>query len=123
MDRDPSMTTAPVAEGDPAGPAGAPSLPIEGLEASALEITMTGLVVRTPRSDGTSRERFWAYDELCDLRVASYGAVGVIRATVKATGSEVPLLLLEPHQISAARRVIELVRGRIATRSDGRSAA
>ncbi|HET7029521.1 MAG TPA: hypothetical protein VFI34_03345 [Candidatus Limnocylindrales bacterium] len=100
-----------------------PSLTIEGLEDSALKLTLAGLVVCQPASVGSDVDRFWAYADLRDLTVANYGPIGVIRAIVRSSDTELPLLLLEPDQIVAARRTLEVVWSRFAERASGRSAA
>ena len=100
-----------------------PSLTIEGLEDSVLKLTLAGLIVCQPASVGSELDRFWAYADLRSLTVANYGPIGVIRATVRSSGTELPLLLLEPDQIVAARRTLEVVWSRFADRASGRTAA
>jgi hypothetical protein len=99
-----------------------PMLTIDGLEDSVLKITLNGLIVCPPRSAGRDLDRFWAYEDLRDLTVSAYGSIGVIRATVRSTGTELPLLLLEPQQIVAARRTLEVVWNRIGRRTEGSAA-
>src|SRR4051812_32425913 len=86
-----------------------PCLEIEGLEGSALRATMTGLIVAGRGSSVSERDRFWAYPQLLGIRLDAYGSIGVIRATVRSSSTELPLLLLEPDQITAARRGLEMV--------------
>ncbi len=100
-----------------------PSLTIDGIEDSMLRVTQQGLLVCPSGRTVDTGARFWAYGDLGNLRIASYGAIGVIRATVRTTGTELPLLLLEPDQIVAARRTLEVVWSRIAGNVEGRPAA
>ena len=89
-----------------------PFLKLAGVEGSSLRATRSGLTVcpcagiSAPRD---AAERHWGYDELTDLRLDVYGSVGVIRATIRSSGALLPLLLLEPDQIAAARRTLEIV--------------
>jgi hypothetical protein len=64
----------------------------------------------------------WSYEAIRAVRIERYGPLGVIRATLRV-GSELPLLLLEPNQIGAARGVLEIVCNRLAAASQGVSAA
>ena len=87
-----------------------PFLEVEGIEGSILRATDDGLTVRhggpwAARED----DRRWAYDQLTEVRLDAYGPIGVIRATVSSTGGVLPLLLLEPAQIGAARRTLEII--------------
>jgi hypothetical protein len=97
------------------------SLTIAGSDGSFLKLTHDGLLV-CPSSPFTSSElRFWAYRDLCDIRLSAYGPIGVIRVTLRRTEAELPLLVLEPNQIGPARRTLEIVWNRIA--NEGRPAA
>ncbi|MBA2720785.1 MAG: hypothetical protein H0U52_16325 [Chloroflexi bacterium] len=89
-----------------------PFLELAGVKGSSLRATRTGLTVCPCRDISAPREagdRHWGYDELTDLRLDAYGSVGVIRATIRSSGALLPLLLLEPDQIAAARRTLEIV--------------
>jgi hypothetical protein len=93
-----------------------PFLEVAGVEGSTLRATLSGLVVR-PCADSPSRaERHWDYDQLASLRIDAYGPIGVIRATIRTTGSDLPMLLLEPDQITAARRGLEMIWNLMASR-------
>jgi hypothetical protein len=87
-----------------------PFLEVEGIEGSTLRATDEGLTVRHG-GPWAAREgdRRWAYDQLAEIRIDAYGPIGVIRATVTSTGGVLPLLLLEPAQIAAARRTLEII--------------
>jgi hypothetical protein len=119
--RSPSATTAPTI--DLGSPDDDPMLSIDGMEGSALRITMTGIHVCPPPSVGADAGRFWPYADLADVRIAEYGAIGVVRATLQRDRTELPLLLLEPEAIAAARRTLEIVWNRLTVRSAGRTAA
>jgi hypothetical protein len=118
--RSPSATTASTIE---LGSPDDPTLSIDGLEGSTLKITMTGIQVCPPPSASGDAGRFWAYDDLADVRIAEYGAIGVVRATLQRDRTELPLLLLEPDAVAAARRTLEIVWNRLTVRSAGRTAA
>jgi hypothetical protein len=85
-----------------------PFLEIAGVADSTLRATPTGLLITNNvvrRGDG----RRWPYAALSAIRIDAYGAIAVIRGTVRATGADLPLLLLEPDQVSPARRGLEIV--------------
>ena len=89
-----------------------PFLEFAGVKGSSLRATRSGLTVcpcRDLSSPPEAADRHWGYDELTDLRLDAYGSVGVIRATIRSSGALLPLLLLEPDQIAAARRTLEIV--------------
>ena len=86
-----------------------PFLELLGIEGSSLRATLTGLVVRSCPSGSPTTERRWSYDEVGAVRVDAYGPIGVIRATIRSSGSDLPMLLLEPEQITAARRGLEMI--------------
>jgi hypothetical protein len=87
-----------------------PFLEVEGIEGSMLRATDEGLIVRHGgRWAAREDDRRWAYDQLAEVRLDAYGPIGVIRATVSSTGGVLPLLLLEPAQIGAARRTLEII--------------
>jgi hypothetical protein len=91
-------------DGDP------PFLEVVGIEGSRLRATAEGLTVRHGGPWAAREEdRRWAYDQLAEVRLDAYGPIGVIRATVSSTGGVLPLLLLEPAQIAAARRTLEII--------------
>ena len=102
-----------IAMGSPTGDPGLhvddeqPFLEVEGIEGSSLRATLSGLVIRP--TDATSAERHWSYEQLGSVRLDAYGPIGVIRATILPTGSDLPMLLLEPDQITAARRGLEMI--------------
>jgi hypothetical protein len=100
--------------------AGEPFLEIVGTEGSILRATRESLTVRLRGMARSGDDRRWRYDQLGDLRLDAYGPVGVIRATVTSTGGTLPLLLLEPEQIPAARRTLEIVWNLMAAARDGR---
>jgi hypothetical protein len=87
-------------------------LEVAGVEGSRLRVSQQGLTVlpRPDTSSGLGREgRFWDYRSIRDLRLDDYGSLGVVRARIRSTGHELPLLLLEPDEIVSARRVLEMV--------------
>jgi len=102
-----------------------PFLEIEGMEGSTLRATNAGLTVRHGGTTTTSRasDRHWNYDQLREVRLDAYGPIGVIRATVGSTGGILPLLLLEPAQIAAARRTLEIIWNLMSSARDGRRSA
>jgi hypothetical protein len=90
-----------------------PFLEVDGIEGSSLRATPSALTVCSAGGAWSGRRkirRSWRYDQLGSLRLDAYGSVGVIRATIRASGTDLPLLLLEPDQITAARRALEVVR-------------
>lgn len=88
-----------------------PFLDVEGIEGSTLRATKAGLTVLPGGASSADRDgdRRWRYDQLRDVSLDTYGSVGVIRATVSSTGGALPLLLLEPQQINAAKRILEII--------------
>jgi hypothetical protein len=89
-----------------------PSLEVAGAEGTVLRATRYGLTICPGTATGSELRvgpRHWGYDQLGDVHIDAYGPVGVIRATIRASGTELPLLLLEPDQIPAARRTLEIV--------------
>jgi hypothetical protein len=100
-----------------------PDLVVAGVEGSSLHATFDGLLVCPCGESSESKlqdHRQWRYDQLRNVRIDAYGPIGVIRATVRETGAELPLLLLEPEQITAARRSLEIIWNRMASlRSQG----
>ncbi len=87
-------------------------LEVAGVEGSRLRVSQEGLTVLPcpDASSGLGREgRFWDYRNIRDLRLDDYGSLGVVRARIRSTGHELPLLLLEPDEIVSARRVLEMV--------------
>jgi hypothetical protein len=99
------------------------SLVIEGSAGTCLALTHDGLIVRADAGSDDPADRFWAYADLRDLHLAAYGPIGVIRATLRQSGGELPLLLLEPDQIVSARRTLEIAWNRIGRTHEGRPAA
>ncbi|HEX2756219.1 MAG TPA: hypothetical protein VHM48_12180 [Candidatus Limnocylindrales bacterium] len=85
-------------------------LEVHGIEGSILRATRLGLTVYPSRSSAWAADgdRRWSYEQLREVRLDAYGPVGVIRATVRS-GGLLPLLLLEPEQIAAARRTLEII--------------
>lgn len=59
--------------------------------------------------DGAATCRTWTFDDLAAVRLARYGPLGVVEATIRATGANLPLLLLTPTQILPARRALPLI--------------
>lgn len=89
-----------------------PFLEVAGAEGTILRATSSGLTVCPGTATGSRlgvAPRHWGYDQLGDVHIDVDGPVGVIRATIRASGTELPLLLLEPDQIPAARRTLEIV--------------
>ena len=88
-----------------------PFIEVAGIEGSRLRVTRQGLTVLpgTGTSNGREPGRFWAFPRIRDVRIDDVGALGVVRTRIRATGAELPLLLLEPDQITAARRALEMV--------------
>ena len=89
-----------------------PALAVEGVEGSSLRVTRRGLTVLSrpgPKSRLGRGGRFWAYGLIRDVRLDEYGPLGVVRTSIRSTGAEVPLLLLAPDQIAAARRALEMI--------------
>jgi hypothetical protein len=88
-----------------------PFLDVVGIEGSTLRATKAGLTVFPGGTGSADHEgdRRWRYDQLREVSLDTYGSVGVIRATVSSTGGALPLLLLEPQQINAARRILEII--------------
>ena len=84
---------------------------------SCLRATPAGLTV-VPCAGGRPNldldERLWKYDQLGAVRLDDDGSLGVVRARIRATGFELPLLLLDRDQITGARRVLEMVRNLMA---------
>ena len=103
-----------------------PFLEMPGVEGSFLRATRAGLTV-LPCSRETIRPdldvRFWRYDQIGSVRVDDFGPIGVVRARIEATGNELPLLLLEPDQITTARRVLEMVWNLMAAEGNRRVSA
>jgi hypothetical protein len=89
-----------------------PFLEVAGVGGSYLRATSSGLTLSSGGSGSTAsarEQRTWPYDRLTALRVDSYGSIGVVKATIQASGGDLPLLLLEPEQITPARRALEVV--------------
>jgi hypothetical protein len=109
----------------PGGDTDQPFLEVEGIEGSTLRATHAGLTVHPATAGSATGEttRRWAYDQLREVRLDAYGSVGVIRATVSTTGGALPLLLLEPEQIAAARRTLEIIWNLMASAQSGRQTA
>jgi hypothetical protein len=109
----------------PSDDAEQPFLEVVGIEGSTLRATPAGLTVY--QGGVLARDhaglRRWTYDQLREVRLDAYGSVGVIRATVCSTGGALPLLLLEPEQIAAARRTLEIIWNLMASANDGTRAA
>jgi hypothetical protein len=98
-------------------------LEVVGLEGSRLRITERGLTVlpcRDGASDLSSEGRFWSYGLIKDVRLEEYGPLGVVRARVRSTGDDVPLLLIEPEEITPARRALEMVWNMMSAATDRR---
>jgi hypothetical protein len=86
-----------------------PFLEIEGVEGTVLRATPNGVLLADASRSTGGPSRFWAYGDLGGVRLDAYGPIGVIRATLRSTRADLPLLLLEPNQITAARRGLEIV--------------
>jgi hypothetical protein len=99
-----------------------PFIEVVGIEGSRLRVTRGGLTVLpcTGISDGPGTGRFWAFPKIRDVRIDDVGALGIVRTQIRATGAELPLLLLEPDQITAARRALEMVWNLMGTEIDQR---
>jgi hypothetical protein len=102
-----------------------PSIEVAGIEGSTLRVTRLGLTVLpcSGSSDGPAVDRFWAFPKIRDVRIDDVGALGVVRTQIRATGAELPLLLLEPEQITAARRALEMVWNLMSADIDQRTVA
>jgi hypothetical protein len=99
---------------------------IDGTEGSVLRATMTGLVVcacRAAAPISTHGHRRWGYEDLADLRLDAYGPIGVVRARTGDGRTDLPLLLLEPAQIPAAGKGLEIICNLIASLRDLRVAS
>jgi hypothetical protein len=102
-----------------------PFLEVAGIEGSSLRATHAGLTVYQGGALARDHagQRRWTYDQLREVRLDAYGSVGVIRATVSSTGGALPLLLLEPEQIAAARRTLEIIWNLMASTGEGQRTA
>lgn len=120
MDPRPANASPPIG-----GPDGddAPMLTIDGLERSVLKLMATGLQVCPSPAARGGIARFWAYDDLAEIRVTEYGGIGMIHATLRREQTDLPLLLVELEQITSARRTLEHVWSRVGVRTLGRPAA
>jgi hypothetical protein len=114
-------TSAIASPGIASDEAAQPFLEVVGIEGSSLRATPAGLTVFQGGALVSDRagERRWSYDQLREVRLDAYGSVGVIRATVSSTGGTLPLLLLEPEQIAAARRTLEIIWNLMASNGEG----
>ena len=104
---------------------GAPFLEVAGIEGS-IRVTRYGLTVLPcpdAMSDVSREGRFWAYSLIRNVRLEEYGPLGVVRTQVRSTGGDVPLLLLEPEQVTAARRALEMVWNLMSADNEGRTYA
>ena len=105
---------------------GVPFLEVAGVEGSRLRVTRHGLTVLPcpdAMSDVSPEGRFWAYNLIRNVRLEEYGPLGVVRTEVRSTGGDVPLLLLEPDQVTAARRALEMVWNLMSADNEGRTYA
>jgi hypothetical protein len=102
-----------------------PFLDVKGIEGSTLRATQAGLTVLPGGTGSGDRDgdRRWRYDQLREVSLGAYGPVGVIRATISSTGGALPLLLLEPQQINAARRILEIISNLMASAQPERRTA
>jgi hypothetical protein len=101
-------------------------LEIVGVEGSRLRATQHGLIVLSDAGDPDGADptaRFWAYGRIRDVRLQDDGGLGAVRAQIRTTGRELPLLLLERDQMSAARRVLEIVGNLMSDDTDRRTDA
>jgi hypothetical protein len=119
------IDTSIQSSGIPADVAEQPFIEVEGIEGSSLRATRIGLTIHPGGATTAAREgeRRWDYDQLREVRLDAYGSVGMIRATVSSTGGALPLLLLEPDQIAAARRTLEIIWNLMASANNGRRTA
>lgn len=88
------------------------SLVIAGTAGSSLRATATALIVcpaRLAPGREVSPARTWSYRRLSRVRLDEGAPLSMIRGTVRATGAELPLLLVERDEVAAARRVLEVV--------------
>jgi hypothetical protein len=104
---------------------GQPFLEVAGIEGTRLRVTQRGLTVLPGPGAASDRRggRFWDYGRIRDVRIDDVGPLGVVRTRIRATGDELPLLLLEPEQITAARRALEMVWNLMGSDTDGRTDA
>jgi hypothetical protein len=87
-------------------------LEIVGVKGSRLRASRLGLTVLSDLGEADAPgpdSRFWEYGLIRDVRLQEHGSLAAVRAQIRTTGNELPLLLLEPDQITAARRVLEIV--------------
>ncbi|HEY3163966.1 MAG TPA: hypothetical protein VGJ71_06365 [Candidatus Limnocylindrales bacterium] len=100
-----------------------PVLELEGVEGSSLRATLSGIVIRSCPTGSAGTEHRWSDDQLGPVRIDAYGPIGVIRATILPTGNELPMLLLEPNQIAAARRGLEMIWNLMGSRANAEQPA
>ena len=97
---------------DAIGPAAAPTVRLGGALGSVLRVDPAGLTVchcADAVVDGAATCRTWPFRDLLAVRLARYGPLGVVEATLRATGTDLPLLILTPTQILPARRALPLI--------------
>ena len=114
---------APTVDGWPDEPTDQPYLVIEGSAGSYLRAGISGLTVGGRGGAIDIDDHVWPYERLREIRIDAYGPIGVIRATLRASGVDLPLILLEPDQISAARRGLEVVWNLMGTGIERRKSA
>lgn len=107
-----------------------PFVRIAGARGSSIRASRGELVVcrcgdwtSGTQAGGRSACRRWPYDALADIRLDGYGPLGVVRATLRQTGADLPLLLVEPDQVPPARRALELVENLMAVHQEARHTA
>lgn len=107
-------------------PLRAPFVEIRGVRGTVLRAAQGAIVVcRCDGGPGDARGscHMWPYEALSGMRLDAYGPLGVVRATLLATGVELPLLLLHPDQVASARRALELVVNLMAVHQEARHSA
>lgn len=107
-------------------PIRAPFVEIRGARGTLLRASRGVIVVcRWASGPGDARSscHTWPYEALSGMRLDAYGPLGVVRATLPATGVDLQLLLLHPDQVASARRALELVANLMAIHQEARHSA
>ena len=101
-----------------------PALQVVGAGGSTLVVTRSGLTVCHCATIGSARLpcRTWDLGAIAALGLHQYGPLGAIVATL-ATGTQLPLLLLDTDHVPAARRVVDLLADPLARASTMRRTA
>lgn len=91
---------------------------IAGARGSRLVVTLRGLTVCHCATVHLTHVpcRTWDLQAVATLGVRDYGRLGAVVATLES-GTALPLLLLDPEQVPAARRAVDLVAAPLARAS------